>query len=69
MKNEPNNTHIPQYRRVLEFIINTNTTTLSFKEKFTSWQLVALHTILSMLGKFLMHIWSQCDGLNEELST
>ena len=30
-------------------------------------ELGVLHIILSMSGKFIVHAWSQCGGLNEEL--
>ena len=32
---------------------------------FFGQELVALATILSTFGKFLVHAWSQCGGLNK----
>ena len=29
--------------------------------------LVVLHTSLSIFGKFSVHAWSQCEGLNKKL--
>ena len=31
-------------------------------------ELVVLHTKLSMVGKFLVHAWTKCGGLNIEHS-
>ena len=31
-------------------------------------ELVVLHAILSIVNKCLVHVWSWCGGLSEELS-
>ena len=40
---------------------------LKFKGTFC-WELVVSHTTPSMFGKFSVHAWRQCSGLNKEHS-